>query len=71
MGFPGRDFFGRASGNLSWLLCSEIPILLSSLGSWPEAGHDIKPGDSCQALLLSYFFVSELILPGKPKWWAY
>ena len=39
-------FLGRPSGNLSWLLCSEIPTLLSSLASWPEASHAIKPGDS-------------------------
>lgn len=64
-------FFGRFSGKLFVLLCSEIPILLCSLAFWPEANHDIKPGYSCQALVLSYFFVSELVLPGTPKWWAY
>lgn len=57
MGVPGRDFFfGRPSGNLSWLLRSEIPTLLSLIGFWPEASHDIKLGDSCQATELLLFF---------------
>lgn len=50
----------------TWLLCSEALIFINLVLGLESVKFD-KAGNLCQALLLGYFFVSELALLVHPS----